>query len=210
MNDIRESTPSAEEALRTRILGAAAALLFLGLVVLMYTGTAPEPAPKVVYPELPDFAAISDVREKKQAFFGYLEPMIEAHNERVRMTRRQLEDWRARRAEGDRLRRARARSLCSASVIGSRFLSRVRSRWSDWMPCLRVWTSFHHRSSLPRPRRSRPGVRRALRARRTISSVSGASPRGAASCRIVDRRARPTRSSASRRSMHRSTAISTT
>ena len=52
----------------------------------MYTGTAPEPAPKVVYPELPDFAAISDVREKKPAFFGYLEPMIEAHNERVRMT----------------------------------------------------------------------------------------------------------------------------
>ena len=117
MNDIRESTPSAEEALRTRILGAAAALLFLGLVVLMYTGTAPEPAPKVVYPELPDFAAISDVREKKQAFFGYLEPMIEAHNERVRMTRRQLEDWRARRAEGDRLgAEARAR----LSVLGER------------------------------------------------------------------------------------------
>ncbi len=103
MKDVRESTPRAAEALRTRMLGAAVALLFLGLVVIMYTETAPESAPEVVYPELPDFAAISDVREKKQAFFRYLEPMIEAHNTRVRMSRRQLEAWRAQRAAGDRL-----------------------------------------------------------------------------------------------------------
>ncbi|MDX9874174.1 MAG: glucosaminidase domain-containing protein [Spongiibacteraceae bacterium] len=32
---------------------------------------------------LPDFSAFRDAREKKQAFFDYLRPMVEAHNQRL-------------------------------------------------------------------------------------------------------------------------------
>ena len=116
MNDARESSPSfAElvrrgevlqaraESVRTAVLGGAAVLLFVVLVVLMNRTPEPEPVVEVVYSELPDFGSITNVREKKQAFFGYLEPMIEAHNRRVRKTRAELETWRARRAERERL-----------------------------------------------------------------------------------------------------------
>ena len=39
---------------------------------------------------LPDFAQYNDVRQKKQAFFGYLQPMVSANNQRLLQERRRL------------------------------------------------------------------------------------------------------------------------
>lgn len=49
----------------------------------------PRKTPKVSG-ALPDFAAISDVREKKQAFFGFMLPMIRESNRAIRQDRRFL------------------------------------------------------------------------------------------------------------------------
>lgn len=72
----------------------------LALLVAFLPGPE-ETAPVPVFEPLPDFAAIGDVRSKKQAFFGYLLPMIEAHNERIRGTRAFLMEVRETLAEGD-------------------------------------------------------------------------------------------------------------
>ena len=39
---------------------------------------------------LTDFAQYNDVRQKKQAFFGYLQPMVRANNQRLLQERRRL------------------------------------------------------------------------------------------------------------------------
>lgn len=44
-------------------------------------------------PQLPDFAAIMDVKEKKQTFFSYLQPMIKHANSQVLAERRTIEQW---------------------------------------------------------------------------------------------------------------------
>lgn len=51
---------------------SAAIMAGVALVVVLFLGRASEP--------MPDFASISDVNERKEAFFGYLRPAIEAIN----------------------------------------------------------------------------------------------------------------------------------
>ncbi|MCG9724851.1 glucosaminidase domain-containing protein [Vibrio brasiliensis] len=54
------------------------------------TQTQPEPQGYAVG-SAPDFAAISDVKQKKQAFFDYLRPGVELENERVKKERQRLD-----------------------------------------------------------------------------------------------------------------------
>ncbi|WP_420591427.1 glucosaminidase domain-containing protein [Bacterioplanoides sp.] len=42
-------------------------------------------------PQLPDFAALQDVKEKKRAFFGFLKPLIAQANEKVLIERNTIE-----------------------------------------------------------------------------------------------------------------------
>ena len=46
--------------------------------------------------DLPDFASIEDVKEKKLAFFNFLRPIIETENEKVRAQRQRMMDIRER------------------------------------------------------------------------------------------------------------------
>jgi len=45
----------------------------------------------IALPELPDFAAIGDIDAKKKAFFDYLQPYVDAQNQRVSRQRMKLE-----------------------------------------------------------------------------------------------------------------------
>ncbi len=53
--------------------------------------------------DLPDFAAIKDVREKKKAFFAFLRPAIEQENQKLLSLRQQLIEWQGMLAAGDSL-----------------------------------------------------------------------------------------------------------
>ena len=80
-----------------RLIAALALALAVPLAVLLALGPPAEPeAPVPTFEALPDFAAIDDVRRKKQAFFDYLLPMVEAHNARVRAIREELRAVRTR------------------------------------------------------------------------------------------------------------------
>lgn len=50
------------------------------------------PAPEIVVtkPALPDFAAISDIEEKKRTFFDFLQPYVDAKNAEIRRQRQHL------------------------------------------------------------------------------------------------------------------------
>lgn len=52
----------------------------------------PEPESAVIDPVLPDFSAYSDVREKKDAFFTFMLPLVEQENRLVVAQRKQLLD----------------------------------------------------------------------------------------------------------------------
>lgn len=49
-----------------------------------------EPAPVQPVPEIPDFASIRDVELRKQLFFDFLQPYVDAQNDKVRAQRRRL------------------------------------------------------------------------------------------------------------------------
>lgn len=71
----------------------------------------PEPAeaPATAAPEtavdepLPDFSAFDDARQKKQAFFDYLQPLVEQHNQRLLAEREQVAALAAKLEEGHAL-----------------------------------------------------------------------------------------------------------
>ncbi len=108
MPDTSDATPRGT----LRWLRADPRRLLAGLVVAMAVPLAllllfvPRLEPEVVVPEfgpLPDFAAIDDVATKKQAFFDYLLPMVEARNARILGLREELRALRARIEAGDGL-----------------------------------------------------------------------------------------------------------
>lgn len=75
----------------------ASLLVLLLLASWINRSKGPLTAPKVVVEEenapievVPDFATITDVKAKKQAFFGYLQPFIEAANGAILQTRNQV------------------------------------------------------------------------------------------------------------------------
>ena len=47
----------------------------------------------VVNPQLPDFSQFTDVKEKKRAFFGFLQPLIKRANEQVGIERSLILSW---------------------------------------------------------------------------------------------------------------------
>lgn len=69
-------------------------LLFLGLLVLLLALAVPlvetEKARDINKEALPDFAAMENVKEKKEAFFDFLQPYVESENERIRAEREKL------------------------------------------------------------------------------------------------------------------------
>jgi len=67
---------------RHAVFGACLTMAAVLVVSLLFVLRAPEP--------LPDFDAIGDVDTRKQAFFTFLAPLVEAENERVRSDRARL------------------------------------------------------------------------------------------------------------------------
>lgn len=67
---------------------------------------------------LPDFAAEPTVQARKDAFFGFLEPLAEAENERVAQLREEIEGWQAQLAAGRSL---SASTLERLAVISARY-----------------------------------------------------------------------------------------
>lgn len=71
----------------TRHLRRATTIAFLLLLpACSDKGTTPLPAQTLLLQNtntLPDFASFSDVKQKKQAFFSYLKPLVNAHNEHI-------------------------------------------------------------------------------------------------------------------------------
>lgn len=105
-----EARPAPRDLLRwlradpRRLLAGLTGAMALPLALLLLF--APRLEPEVAVPDfgpLPDFAAIDDVARKKQAFFAYLLPMVEAHNARVRAIRGELRALRSRIERGDAL-----------------------------------------------------------------------------------------------------------
>lgn len=80
------------------LLAGLAVAMALPLALLLVFAPRPEPEPAaeagpreaVAARPLPDFAAIGDLSRKKQAFFDYLLPLVEANNARVRGIRAEL------------------------------------------------------------------------------------------------------------------------
>lgn len=78
------------------------ATIFIGLQIspaqLLGKSTSIAPAPAA---QLPDFASFTNVKEKKEKFFTYLTPLVEAANENINQEREQLlklnESWKANR-----------------------------------------------------------------------------------------------------------------
>lgn len=75
-------------------------------------------AEALVMLDLPDFAAEPTVQAKKDAFFGFLEPLAEAENARVARLRDEVEQWRARLDSGRAL---SAETLERLEVITARY-----------------------------------------------------------------------------------------
>jgi len=78
-----------------RALVAVGIVVGLGAVLGVLFSQAPQ--------RLPDFSTISDIPERKQAFFEFLAPMVDAENERVLAQRARLLDLAERIRAGDRL-----------------------------------------------------------------------------------------------------------
>lgn len=76
-------------------LAAAGVVVGLGAVLALLVSQSPQ--------RLPDFSTISDVPERKQAFFEFLAPIVEAENERVMEQRERLLALAERIRAGDKL-----------------------------------------------------------------------------------------------------------
>lgn len=61
--------------------------------------------------EVPDFSGYADVRDKKQAFFGFLAPIVQAENSRIEVARFQLETLHDRFSQTGRLSKAERKQL---------------------------------------------------------------------------------------------------
>lgn len=66
------------------------AILLVGSGLLLVFLTAPDHSPKPVEPPVPDFAAMTDVKEKKQAFFDFMLPLVRSANDGIREEQRKL------------------------------------------------------------------------------------------------------------------------
>ncbi len=64
---------------------------------------APGPMRMPVVTEVPDFNEYTDIREKKEAFFGFLAPLVQAENARISQERRKLARLSERWSEGAQL-----------------------------------------------------------------------------------------------------------
>ncbi|MDX1704983.1 glucosaminidase domain-containing protein [Pseudidiomarina sp.] len=60
----------------------------------------PGPMQMPVITEVPDFSEYTDVREKKEAFFSFLAPLVQAENARIKQERRKLAELSERWSEG--------------------------------------------------------------------------------------------------------------
>lgn len=67
--------------------------LLLTVLTTLLIGCGRNEPPAVEVPPLPDFAAINDVKEKKQAFFDYLLPLVNEANARILAEREVVEAW---------------------------------------------------------------------------------------------------------------------
>lgn len=95
--------------------------------------------------DMPDFAAISDVHQKKQTFFDFLQPYIDAKNAEVRQQRRRLQYLTAKIKTGTRLRQdenvflwdlARNYNLQTDDLYDPGFLDRLLRRVDVLPPSL--------------------------------------------------------------------------
>ncbi|MGQ8363704.1 glucosaminidase domain-containing protein [Glaciecola sp. 1036] len=89
-------------------------VLVLALIWLVQ----PEPSevmdiPEVEYSDdpVPNFAEISNVKEKKKAFFDYLKPAIASQNEYILKVRQNIQAWRAKYVAGEELTEKQQREL---------------------------------------------------------------------------------------------------
>jgi Bax protein len=73
-------------------------------------GALPSGAPLGAAPA-PDFAAMTDARQRKEAFFAWLAPLVERENARVARMRERLEELQAKQQRGGRLDRHEIRFL---------------------------------------------------------------------------------------------------
>jgi len=99
-----------------RVLIAVGIVIGLGSVLAILFWPAP--------PRLPDFSTISDVSERKQAFFEFLAPVVESENERVLAQRNRLLGLAERMRGGDTL-----------GWMDRRWLDRLAEEYEvDWNP----------------------------------------------------------------------------
>lgn len=91
-----------------RRLGLAFALVCLvgGLLLLLLSS-----AESIAGHKLPDFSAYTDVSEKKEAFFEFLAPMIQAENARILEIREEILTLQQRVSDGKALRKSQIRRL---------------------------------------------------------------------------------------------------
>lgn len=69
-------------------------VLFLSYQYARHQGLDVTPHKKQVMAKpLPDFSVYTDVKEKKQAFFGFLKPIIDSENQRVLAIREEVKDF---------------------------------------------------------------------------------------------------------------------
>lgn len=82
MRQLFESLPSSRAAWQRQTLIGLSLAVIAGAALIVLTR--PEP--------LPDFAAIEPVAERKQAFFGFLAPLVRDANDRIRAERTRLQE----------------------------------------------------------------------------------------------------------------------
>ncbi|HSG90267.1 MAG TPA: glucosaminidase domain-containing protein [Pseudomonadales bacterium] len=101
MSDSRDtSTEPVAKARPVWLRGAALGGAAVAVVAAVLWFTAGPPGPESRSGPVPDFGAIEDVKAKKAAFFGFLAPMIDAHNDWILDNRSFLEAQRAAIAAG--------------------------------------------------------------------------------------------------------------
>lgn len=94
-----------------------AAFILAATLVSSHLSLDPSPRPEATPAEAalpatpPDFAEISDIQERKDAFFGYFRPIIALQNEQLRQQRTQIQALQARLDEGRSLSRAQHQQL---------------------------------------------------------------------------------------------------
>jgi Bax protein len=103
-------------AARLALAGLAVAAVLTLVLLIARISDRPDP--------LPDFAAIEQVGERKQAFFDYLAPQVRAANQRIREQRLRLFDIAAAADQGDR-----------PGMFDRRWLARLSERYEvEWDP----------------------------------------------------------------------------